>query len=237
MWQAWTVLLRHLAASLRACLESLPYPPPRSVELYPGEPGSIDHFIVLRVASRDDAHVQLLPFPDAEHIRVPQVFVDDEIEGTTGTLGICRYLGRVSNIHPSTPDGALEVDSSLEVLHGLLLDGAHVRQGVKWYMSYLEARLQRYEWVASHDASLADYCWLGAIEWMRHQNLITEDLGEFPHLESWCTSMISEKKRPRAIKKKRMSEFEMCILAACSILPYFAIHMWMRGGGCEFYSS
>lgn len=122
-----------------------------------------------------------------------------------GTLSACRYLGRLSRFYPTTPESALLVDSSLELLKEFItllhqwnvqtvddVGMACLRAHVSKYSNILESRFQDCGvWMEGMDSkSLADVCWMGAFRWIFENDLMVEEgLQSFPQLAEWWEMM------------------------------------------------
>eukprot|EP00966_Prymnesium_polylepis_P186038 4311957-Prymnesium_polylepis.2 len=63
--------------------------------------------------------IQIVPFSDTLN-PATKIWVNDETHGTCGLLAVCRYLGRLTELHPSTPENALVVDGSLGLLQSCI---------------------------------------------------------------------------------------------------------------------
>lgn len=94
----------------------------------------------------------------------PCAWVDGDDVPIVGWMAVCRYLGRLGRIYPVDPLNAAHVDTWLETLAPLIIkDGG----GTLPCLAVLEAALDSQDepWLGGMDApSLADACWLGALE-------------------------------------------------------------------------
>ena len=91
------------------------HPLPPSVRVYAPDPTDVRQRMVRDLIAYMDwsgvAYVE-------EGATEPMLWVDgdDGVDGVDGAFAIVRYLGRLWRLHPVSPEGALLVDSTLEML-------------------------------------------------------------------------------------------------------------------------
>lgn len=193
-----------MKAWLRTWVLNVLFPLPQEIHVYMGSPDTVEHSVVHRVMQ----HVMHLPGMEAHEeapasassLHAPAVWTGASTGVATGCLTVCRYLGRLWKLYPATPESALHVDASLELLKRLMMalmeEGgvsqmiAHTRRA----LHVLEARLDEEAlWLESMDqCSLADVCWAGALEWVREMSgtdVLREEAAHFPLLNVWWDEM------------------------------------------------
>ena len=113
----FTSLLKWFFTWLKPAFKRYIYPEPTIVELFMGTPGSLSFEITKNVIEycEDLKYIQIVPFSDTPG-HTPKIWINDETHGTCGLFAVCRYLGRLTQLHPSTPENALAVDGSLDLL-------------------------------------------------------------------------------------------------------------------------
>jgi hypothetical protein len=116
-----TSLLKWIFTWLKPTFKRYVYRKPTVVELYMGTPGSLSFEITKSVIEycEDLKFIQIVPFSDTLN-PATKIWVNDETHGTCGLLAVCRYLGRLTELHPSTPENALVVDGSLGLLQSCI---------------------------------------------------------------------------------------------------------------------
>lgn len=116
-----TSLLKWFFTWLKPIFKRYVYPKPTVVELFMGTPGSLSFEITKSVMEycEDMKCIQIVPFSDTSN-PTPKIWINDETHGTCGLLAVCRYLGRLTQLHPSTPENALVVDGSLDLLQSCI---------------------------------------------------------------------------------------------------------------------
>lgn len=226
LFSYFTHFYRFYFALFKTRLQAFFYPLPSVVELYLGVPGSMSCAIVKGVSAYCDhlGSVQHVTLSDDDTL-APKVWINDESFGTLGTIAVCRYLGRLTKLHPSTPESALVVDGSLELLHecmqslgeGTIIhpptpsdteeedatadpESPH-QKTVHRVLKLLEERLDTTvdEWMDLNGIALSDVCWFEALRWFDQKKLLPEEqdlyLGH-PLVFDWYQMMLATETTP-----------------------------------------
>lgn len=183
-------LLQRLCLYLKHRILDCAHPLPRRIEVFPGPPGTIERAIVEAVMARVGI-VELRAWHKGDER--PTVWVDDSEVGVSGCFAVCRYLGRLWRFHPTTPESALMVDGSLELLAQFLqpLGKVDVANHVCAFATELELRLEAHDgdapWLEGFEKeTVADVCWHAAFTYIFRDHHVDLD---HPRLMEWFDAM------------------------------------------------
>lgn len=188
-------LYQRLCAFLKHHILDGAHPLPERVEIFPGPPGSVERAIVQAVMAHVNIGTECAPSKGEER---PTIWLDGDELGVHGCFAICRYLGRLWRLHPTTPQSTLAVDGMLELLAAFVKDvpasDADVASHVCAFLTELELRLEAHDgdaaWLESFESrTVADVCWHAALVHVmkRHQVVVTDET--HPRVVEWLDAM------------------------------------------------
>ena len=167
----WIPSVRGLAHMARHVVLDLAHPLPEHIEVSVGPSGSLQQYMVVYVvAAVDGIHGRV------QTVEGDTVTLRDDYGSATGTLAVCRYLGRLWRLYPVDPHNALCADEWLEML-GQRIDASA--------LSCLEESLEGRTFLGGFVAlSIADVCWHAALCWKYGRGWEGDD-ETFPNLSRW----------------------------------------------------
>lgn len=177
-------LVRWLCAEIKHWVLERAHPLPKSLEVFPGAPGSVQNAIVMRVLEEidfDSLGIDLELCVDEENGTEPRLWVDESEPSVDGWMSVCRYLGRIWKLYPVHPENAAHLDTSLELLDGAVKKTCRIKEALKRLEARMPADGLFLESMAS--MSVADLCWQAALEKMS----ATEDIAwaDVPSVGTW----------------------------------------------------
>ena len=181
-------LLHLLCVRVKDFVMGWAHPLPRTIQVYPGEEGSIEHAIISRVLQ--SVPEATLKAPDTTHLCAkPCIFLDGEWVAT-GWQSVVRYLGSIDRSMPTTPKNALRVNMFLEIVSEIVarppVDQQELETALIPFETAIERDGVRSEKLGGLDStSLAD-----VVAWEALQNVLdalTEnfDWSKLPLTKMW----------------------------------------------------
>lgn len=192
----WTVLawlFRMFHCTIKRCL----FPLPTTIDVYPGVEGSLQNRLVTSLLRYCDGLTAIETVTEESAASAPAVWIDRSFRAI-GFASTCNYLGRITNLLPSTPENALIVDAAMEDLYGCISkyierNGSATNSPALQLCSALERRIVTDgTWLEEMDnVTLADVCWFETLQWLmeKEDNVSLEG---HPKVLAWYSLMTQE---------------------------------------------